>query len=430
MQLLALNRRTLATLSSPDAARLHMMLTRKRLALAACGIAVVAAATWALWPKAIAVDLATATRGPMSVTVEEEGKTRIRNVFVVSAPQSGKMLRSPLLAGDLVEKGRTVVAIIQPTPPPFLDMRTQLEATAQSEAAAAGVRLADAELAQARSELTFAESELVRAKVLSRTNTISARTLERATLEVDVRRAAVAKAEANRAVRQRELEAARARLVSPVEDMLASPLGAGCCIDVRSPEDGRVLKVLVTSEQAVQMGTPLVEIGNPGEQEIIVDLLSTDAVRVREGALATIDGWGDSRSLPAKVRRIESAGFTKVSALGIEEQRVRVVLDFDPPRDQQVRLGHEFRVFVRIRVWDSEDVTRVPVGALFRQDGRWSVFKLKDNRAWSTTIEINHRNAETAEVTGGLASGDRVILHPSDRVQSGVRVVERITAAN
>lgn len=398
----------------------------RRAVMAAGALGLIALGAWALWPKPALVDIATVVRGPMSVTVEEEGKTRIKDVFVVSAPVAGTMRRTPLLAGDAVERDRTIVAAIQPAAPPFLDFRTRAEAAAHVKAAEAAVLLAEAELAQARSELTFAESELARAAALLKTNVIAARAHEKAVIDLAVRKAAVAKADANVAVRRRELDSARARLLGPDDDKAAGVLDADCCLEVRSPESGRVLRVLVTSEQIVTNGMPLIEIGNPRSLEIVVDLLSSDAVKVREGALAEVDGWGGGRKLSARVRRIETAGFTKVSALGIEEQRVRVVLDLLPDTEGRDHgLGHEFRVFVRIREWEAPDALTVPIGALFRHDGRWAVFRLDAGRAYLAPLEIAHRNAEVAEVLSGLEPGYRVILHPSDRVAAGVRVRPR-----
>ncbi|MEZ5851275.1 MAG: HlyD family efflux transporter periplasmic adaptor subunit [Hyphomicrobiaceae bacterium] len=389
----------------------------------ALGIAIILA--WMIWPKPIPVDISIISKGPMSVTVEDEGKTRIKDVFVVSAPVAGKMLRSPLLAGDKVEKNKTIVAVIQPVSPPFLDFRTRLEAAAGVKAAEAGVALAEAELVQARSELTFAESELTRTEALARTNNVALRSLEKAKIDAAVRKAAVAKAEANLAVRQRELESARARLVGPDDASGTTAQDGSCCLEVRAPESGRVLKVAATSEQVVGSGTPLVEIGNPRNLEIVVDLLSTDAVKVREGAKASIENWGGPTHLAAHVRRIETAGFTKVSALGIEEQRVRVILDLDPGQPAVEGLGHEFRVFVRIDEWHTADAVRVPLGALFRHKDKWAVFRMSGNRAHLVEVAIGRRNSDGAQVLGGLAPGDRVVLHPSDRVTAGVRVRQR-----
>lgn len=402
----------------------------RRTLLRALGIAVVlggvALAAWALWPRPVPVDVATVVRGPMVVSIDEEGKTRIKDVFVVSAPVAGTMRRTPLLAGDVVEREKTIVAAIQPAAPPFLDFRARVEAAAHLKAAEAAVLLAEAELAQARSEQTFAESELARAAALLKTNVIAARAHEKAVIDLAVRKAAVAKAEANVVVRRREQESARARLLGPDDDKAAGVLDADCCLEVRSPESGRVLKVLVTSEQVVQIGTPLVEIGNPRSLEIVVELLSTDAVKIREGALAEVDGWGGRQLLQARVRRIESAAFTKVSALGIEEQRVRVVLDLLPEAwTIDHGLGHEFRVFVRIREWQSTDALTVPIGALFRHDGKWAAFRIDNGRVAIVPVEIGHRNPDVAEVVSGLAPGDRIVLHPNDRVASGVRVAPR-----
>ena len=398
--------------------------SRKQMLLACALVIVVAGFAWALWPKPVGVDVVVVSAGPMTVTVDEEGKTRIKDVFVVSAPIAGKVLRSPLLAGDLVERHRTVVAVIEPSTPPFLDARSRLEAEAHVKAAEAATALAEAELKQARSEAEFAERELVRARALSRNATVPARTVEKAELDAAVRRAAVTKAEASVAVRQRELESARARLVGPGDQGTLLP-DASCCLEVRAPASGRVLKVLQTSEQVVQTGAALVEIGDPRTLEIVVELLSTDAVKVREGARAEIDGWGGRERIQARVRRIESSGFTKVSALGIEEQRVRVVLDLDSEATATTTLGHEFRVFVRIEQWSSEKALAVPIGALFRRDGKWAVFKVADRRAVLVPVEVGNRNGQAAEITAGLKAGDWVVMHPSDRVADGVRIAER-----
>ncbi|MGE0699720.1 MAG: efflux RND transporter periplasmic adaptor subunit, partial [Hyphomicrobiaceae bacterium] len=300
------------------------------------GAAAVLLAGWALWPKAVGVDAAAVTSGPMTVAIEEEGKTRIKDVFVVSAPQSGIVLRSPLLAGDPVTKGKTLVALLQPSQPPFLDVRTRIEATATAKAAEAAVRLSEAELEQARADLRFAEAEAKRAQTLVATKAASERQLEQAQHQAAVARAAVEKAEANVVVRRRQLESANARLISPDDETVGGATQAGCCVEVHSPVTGRVLRVHQVSEQVVPAGTPLAEVGDPRAIEIVVELLSTDAVKVAEGAHVDIVGWGGGEELTGTVTRIETAGFTKVSALGIEEQRVRVIVDLD----QESRARH------------------------------------------------------------------------------------------
>lgn len=388
-------------------------------------IAMAALVAWALWPKAIGVDAATVTAGPMAVAIEEEGKTRIKDVFVVSAPQSGIVLRSPLLAGDPVAKGKTLVALLQPAQPPFIDLRTRLELMASVKAAEAAVRLADAELAQAQADQRFADAEAVRAKSLIQTKAISDKALEKAEHDLSVARATVEKAEANVVVKRRQLESVQARLVDPNDETVGGVAQAACCVEVHSPVTGRVLRVHQTSEQVVPAGTPLAEVGDPKAIEIVVELLSTDAVKVLEGAAVEIVGWGGGETLGAKVRRVEAAGFTKVSALGIEEQRVRVIIDLDADSLARHRLGHEFRLLARIRVWEAANVLKVPIGALFRYQGEWALYRIEGGRARRVVVRLGQRNSEVAEVRDGLKGGDMVVLYPSDRVVDGVRVAVR-----
>jgi len=410
---------------------------RRSLVWALLAVAIIIAAVWALRPAPILVDTAAVEEGPMRATVDEEGKTRVKEVYVVSAPIAGRVLRSALEAGDAVEGGRSVVAVLQPTDPALIDVRTRKDLEAQVEAARSAVRLAEAELEQARSELSFAERDLVRARTLAPTQAISKRALDKAVHDVEVRKAALARAEAGVDFRKRELASARARLISPGSEIVESgsapettgSTGAICCVQVRAPASGRVLRMLVKSEQVVAAGTPLLEIGDPQDIEIVVELLSTDAVKIRESADATIEGWGGADAIPAVVTRIEPGGFTKVSALGIEEQRVRVILDFKGPADAWKTLGHDFRIYARITAWKSDRVARVPLSALFRQGDDWAVFRVVDGSVELALIEIGHRNREAAEVRSGLKPGDRVVLHPSDRVHDGVAVAERPIAS-
>lgn len=390
--------------------------------LLAAGLAsVVATVTWALWPKPVAVELAEVRRDPLTVTVDEEGKTRIKDVYTVSAPITGKLLRLSMEAGDRVKKDTTTVAVIEPMAPAFLDLRATRELEAQLEAAKAAVTLAEAEVNHAAAELEFARSELKRAEALIRSKTISDRALERARIDADTRQAALARAKASLDVRKRELESAQARLIAP-EEAWKGEVPTGCCVTVRAPVSGRVLRVIQESERVVAAGTPLVEIGDPDNLEVMVELLSVDAVKVREGATATIEGWGGG-PLAAKVTRVEPAGFTKVSALGIEEQRVRTILRLQNPGELADRLGHEFRVFVKIEVYSSASTLRAPISALFRKRDQWMVYAVESGRARAVAVEIGHRNATFAEVLGGLTEGAHVIVHPSDRVAEGVRVV-------
>ena len=392
----------------------------KRGILAAGAALLFLALAWALWPKPVMVEFAELQKGPLVVTVDEEGKTRIKDVYSVSTPITGKLVRLSLEAGDRVQKDATTVAIIEPMAPAFLDVRATRELEAQLQAAKAAVALAEAEVNQATAELEFAKSELKRAEALIRSKAISDRALERARIDGDTRQAALAKAKANLEVRKRELESAQARLIGP-EEAWKGEVPAGCCVTVRAPVSGRVLRLIQESERVIVAGTPLIEIGDPDNLEIVVELLSVDAVKVREGAVASVQGWGGT-PLVAKVTRIEPAGFTKVSALGIEEQRVRTILKLEAGAQTADRLGHEFRVFVKISVYETSNALRVPISALFRQRGQWSVYTVERGRARAVQIDIGQRNTSFAEVLTGLSEHAIVILHPNDRVGDGVRV--------
>lgn len=386
-----------------------------------------AAVAWAFWPQPIPADIAVIEPGTLEVTVDEEGMTRIRDIYAVSAPIAGKVLRSPREVGDIVTADETLVAIIQPTAPAFLDARSRREAEAAVSAAEAAVLLGEAQVTEARSQLEFARSELGRADELMRRKIISERAHQQAKLQVDTAGARLASANATLEVRKRELESARARLIGP-EALDEVSGGESCCVEVHAPVDGEVLELVTESEQVVTAGTPLIEIGDPDNLEIVVDLLSSDAVRVPHDAMARIDGWG-GEPLTAKVHRIEMAGFTKISALGIEEQRVKAVFDLVDPPDVWDGLGHGYRVVVHVVV-DRVDALLVPLGALFRRGSNWAVFVVDaDDRARLRIVTLGARNTRHAAVMEGLEEGDRVVLHPSDRVADGVRIAERDTEA-
>ncbi len=396
----------------------------KRVLLLGLLLAIAAGFYYALAPKPILVDTAVISRNPLKVTVDEEGETRIREIYVVSAPIGGKVRRSPREVGDAAVKDKTLVAVIQPEDPSFLDIRTRRELEAAVAAAAATIVLTESEIRRARSELVFARSDLKRAQSLAGRGTISQRTLEKAALEVQVREAGLAQAEANLELRKRELESAKARLIGPEQQNAVDP-GSSCCVEVRAPVSGRVLKIHHESEQIVRSGAPLLEIGDPHDLEIVVDLLSTDAVKVKAGAEAQIEGWGGIGVLKATVLRVDPAGFTKVSALGIEEQRVNTILDLTDDKKKWTELGHDFRVFVRITVWSSQGSLTVPLSALFRRGKDWTVFRVDEGVAMLTKVEIGQRNTEMAELLSGLTEGDMVVLHPSDKVSDKVAVERR-----
>jgi len=384
--------------------------------------ACVAAFAYVLAPKPVPVDSARIDRGPIVVTVDEEGKTRIRDVYTVSAPITGRLLRLPVKVGDPVAALITPVASILPVTPAFLDQRTKTELIAAAAAAEAAVGLAEAELARKQSEARYAKSNLERAERLAKSATISQRAFEKAALDQDTATAAVRQAEANLALRRHEFASANARLIEP--DALPDPETGSCCVVVNAPAGGVVLKLIQESEMVIKAGAPILEIGDTGNLEIVVDLLSTDAVRIAEGASATVENWG-GKPLNARVSRIDPAGFTKISALGIEEQRVTTVLQLSDPQTLWATLGHDFRVYVRINEWVGEDALRVPLSALFRVGANWAVFRVDQGRARQVTVTLGHRNSEYAEILNGLDENDAIILFPNDRIADGTAVAER-----
>jgi HlyD family secretion protein len=386
-------------------------------------IALAGALTWLFRPQPVAVDLATVARGPLQVSVSDDGETRVRDMFVVSAPLAGHMRRIELEAGDSVVAGETIVARIEPSDPSFLDRRSEAEVRAGIRASEAARAHAAAELRRAQAERDFAITELKRFEGLAASRTISQNDLESARRRARTAEAAVDEAVAGLRVSESELEQSKARLMAPGR---SSDRRADCdCVTVRSPVSGSVLQVLAESEGIVASGTPLLEIGDPGKLEVVTDLLSTEAVKVRTGQRALIERWGGDNALEGVVRRVEPYGFTKISALGVEEQRVKVVIDITEPAEHWRTLGHGYRVEPRILLWESPDVLQLPLSALFRNGKEWAVFVNRDGRARLQTVAIGHMNGIDAEVLEGVAAGDVVVVHPSDRVSDGARIEPR-----
>jgi len=395
---------------------LRLLANRRVLGSAAAILGLIAVV---LWPTTTPVDVAAISRGPLVVTVDEEGVTRVRDRFIVSAPVSGRVLRIELDPGDRVRHGQ-VVARVRAEAPPLLDARARAEAEAVVESAKAALGRARAEEQRAKATLDRARQDLARVRLLADDRVIAKQELEAHEADVHVAQETVnAAAFAVRAAAS-DLRRAETRLAPST---LEAP---GRVVTVTAPVDGVVLKRLRESETFVPAGDPLLEIGDEGRLEIVADLLSTDAVRVKAGARAMIEQWGGEKSLPARVRRIEPSGFMKISALGVEEQRVNVVLDFvEPSPAGRASLGDGYRVEVRVVIWESPTVMKVPTSALFRHGEKWAVYVIVDGRARRTLLELGHQTGQYAEVVSGLAEGARVILHPGDTLVDGVRVRER-----
>lgn len=389
-------------------------LTNRRMLQAVAVVAALLAV--ALWPRAIAVDVEVVTRGPLVVTIDEEGETRVHHRFVVSAPVGGQLERIALDPGDAVKRAETVVARLAAAASEPLDTRSRAEADATVEAARSALGRARAEEQRARAALTQASADLRRERDLSAagltsTQAVDARDTAFATAEESVKAATFAVAAANA-----DFERARARLLPTRLDR------PGRRLVLTAPVDGVVLRRFHDSERVVGPGEPLVEIGDPSHVEVVADLLSSDAVKVKPGMRVTIDQWGGERPLGGRVERVEPAGFTKVSALGVEEQRVNVIIDFDDDRHAWSVMGDGYRVEARIAVWEAADVVRVPTSALFREGDRWAVFVVDGGRARVVRLDLGQRTNLAAEVRSGVDAGATVIVHPPDTLRDGSRV--------
>lgn len=391
---------------------------RKWIVRGVVAAAAVAALVAALMPRPVPVDIGEVARGPMRVTADGLGWTRVRDRFVVAAPVSGHLQRIALRAGDRVQAGQ-VVAVVRPPAPMPLDARTRAEARARLATAKAVAAEARGALAAARLAAAQAARELARVEALFRGATVTERDVEAARTEADLRAQAVRQAEAGAEAARRQVEAVAALLAE-------TPDGpAGGDVLVASPAEGTVLRVVQESEGPVAAGMPLVEIGDPASLEVVVDLATPLAVQVAPGAAVDVTRWGGPAPLAGRVRHVEPAGFTKISALGVEEQRVLVVID--PVRDGAAgagwdRLGDAFRTEVAIVLWAADDVLTVPEGAVFRDGEGWAAFAVRDGRAVLAPIEVGHRDGRRVEVLGGLGAGDPVVLYPGDRVADGVAV--------
>lgn len=379
----------------------------KRIVTVAVVLAVGLLLVLAFRPEPVAVEVARVARGALQVTVDEEGETRIHHRYVLGAPVAGNLERIGLHPGDPVAAGQ-LVARLDPLP---LDARAREQAEARHSAARAAKQAAEAGIRSETAALDEAKRTLARLSKLAGQGVVSTDDLDRARTAERLHASALEAARFRAETARFEMESARAALLEA---------DAGGVVPLASPIAGSVLEVCEECARVVQAGTPLLTVGNPQELEVVVDVLSSDAVKIEPGAVMLLTAGGDNTEVVrARVRLVEPAGFTKVSPLGVEEQRVNVVGDFvDPPG----RLGDRYRVEAKIVLWEAKNVLKVPSGALYRQGDGWAVFVLENGRARARTVQVGHRNADEAEVLSGLEQGDTVIVHPGDRVEEGVRV--------
>lgn len=357
------------------------------------------------------------------MTLDEEGETRVHERYVVSAPVAGRLRRIELEPGDSVQARKTVVATFVPGDPALLDLRARGEMEARVGAARAAEQRARAESDRARAQLALARSEHTRIRRLAEGGVASQADLDRVKQNLESAQSTLSAAERAAAGALQELRAAQARALEVESGQ--SPGGRLENLTLRSPIDGVVLRRLRESEAVVPAGEPLLEVGDPANLEIVADYLSADAVAMKPGMPVEIERWGGQQTLSGRVRRVEPGGFLKISALGVEEQRVNVIIDFKDPRAAWAALGDGYRVEVRVVMWQGNDVVKVPGSALFRQGNGWAVFRVRDRRAELRTVEVGHRGELEAEIRSGVSPGDTVIVHPSEDLKPGAKLKPR-----
>jgi len=400
-----------------------MAYSTRTLALIGIGAALVAGLSYVSFrTDPVAVDLALVTQGPLEVTINADGQTQVRDLFEVASPIAGMALRSPVSEGDVVRSNETIVAIVRPSSTGLLDARAQLQAEATLQEATAARHVAQADLKQAQETQRFAQSQFDRTQALATRGVASITRLEDDAQRLAVANATIEAAQARIEMADGTIERARASLLSP-NDQGSSP--ESCCVQLTAPTDGVVLSVGTISERPVSIGTPLVSIGDPDKLELVADIRSNDAVRLQPGALAYVERWGGDEILEARLERIDPKARTKISALGIEEQRVDAYFSLISPSGARPNLGDGFSVFLRIVEWHAEDVLQIPLSAAFRDDSGWAVFVALDGIAEKRAVTLGRRNNRMVEVLTGLERAEQVVTHPSDAIAAGVALVER-----
>lgn len=397
---------------------------QKRVAKWAAALIVIGALAWYFAkPKPVEVDAGKILRGPMQVTVDDDGETRVRERYVISAPLAGRLLRVKLDPGDPVELGDVLVTL-DPLAPDLLDPRTRAQAEAIVSAAELAVDRAKRELDISKANLDRAEKSYQRYLKLSETNSVAEAEIEEAERAVFAARHGNAASEASVLIAEFELEQARAAFLRTGDPGEREDSGAGDDWNfvIHAPVDGVVLRLYEESSQVVPMGAPLLEVGDPGDLEMVVDVLSQDAVKIRPGQRVIVRHWGGEKPLEGFVRRVEPSGYTKVSALGVDEQRVDVIIDLETRPEGDEWLGDGFRIEAGIVTWEDEGVLQVPAGALFRDGSEWCIFVIEQNRAVMRSLQLGQNNGDVAEVLSGIGEGAEVILHPGDRISEGARV--------
>jgi len=380
--------------------------------------AVVAAIVAALMPKPVPVETATVEQGQLRVTIDEDGRTRVQDRHVITAPLSGDLARIELEPGTHVEEG-TVLAHIEPNPPPLLDARARSELQARAQAAEATVRQASATIARADTRASFASKQAARLRKLQSAGNASDEEAETAELEATSAARERDSAKFAARVAKHELEMAKAALARSAG---TSGQKTNDVFEIRSPIVGTVLRILRESEGVITAGTPIMEVADPHALEIVVDVLTSDAVEIEHGDAVIIERWGGEGTLAAHVKLVEPSAFTKVSSLGVEEQRVNVIIELDDPFERWQALGDGYAVEAAVVVFEDDAAVQVPTSALLRNIDGWSVYVIEDGAAKLRPVEIGRRGARAVQILAGVEPGETLVVHPSDRVRDGTKV--------
>lgn len=388
-----------------------MRLTWKRVSFIVILLAILALVVYAIIPSPIKVDAGIVKTGPMTVTIDEEGETRAHDRYVIASPVSGRLERVELLEGNPVKKG-DAVAVVRLTP---LDPKEEEQLRARLQTSESLRKEADEHVEHAKSDYELARKNRGRAEELSKQGYITAQALDQARNDESTRAKEFEAAKFKASAASSEVKAAKAAL-------MAAEGESGNKVGIRSPAQGKVLRIMEKSERVIAAGTPVLVIGDPERLEVVVDVLSTDAVKIRPGMPVMLEGWGGETPIRARVRTVEPSAFTKTSALGIEEQRVNIIADFV---DHPGPLGDGFRVEARIIIWKGEKVLTAPSASLFRHGNNWAVFVVEGRRARLREVTAGHRNPNEVEVLDGVKDGEKVILHPENLISDGTRISVR-----
>jgi len=390
---------------------------KKHPGIIAIAVLVIGSLVWGFWPRPVLVEAVNVKRAPLTVTIEEEGRTRVIDRYVISAPIDGVACRVQLDVGDHVKQGEVLLGI-SPLESQVLDPRTRAQARAQVAAAESALQAAREQARAAAAGEQLAAKEVKRLRPLVEKGMVSRNVFDRALTEAQTTAAAKRSADFAVEVAKYELQAART-VLEYTFDPERQPAER---VPVRSPITGRILKIAHECEGPVRTGEPLLEVGDPSALEVEVDVLSADAVKIKPGMKVLFERWGGEQLLEGRVRNVEPVGFTKISALGVEEQRVLVISDFTSPVEEWQRLGDGYRVEAKFVIWQDDDVLQVPASSLFRYNNDWALFVVEDGRALRREVKVGQRTGLTAQILAGVEQGEKVINHPSDDVENGVRV--------